>query len=201
MTDGALIKQFCEDGQVNAFNTLVWRWQKPIFNFVLRYLGDPEEAREIAQQTFIKAFRNLPGLKEHARFSTWLYQIAVNLCRDEIKKRRRRRTFSLEGLQENSEQSNAHESLTVADEAANPDAIVSRKELRDILARALQELPEEQRVVVIMKEYQGLKFTEIAEALGIPLNTAKSRMYYGLAALRKILAQWQFDQESFEYEV
>jgi RNA polymerase sigma-70 factor (ECF subfamily) len=201
MTDGALIKQFCEDGQVNAFNTLVWRWQKPIFNFVLRYLGDPEEAREIAQQTFIKAFRNLPGLKEHARFSTWLYQIAVNLCRDEIKKRRRRRTFSLEGLQENSKQSNAHESLTVADEAANPDAIVSRKELRDILARALQELPEEQRVVVIMKEYQGLKFTEIAEALGIPLNTAKSRMYYGLAALRKILAQWQFDQESFEYEV
>jgi len=201
MNDGALIKQFCEHGQVNAFNTLVWRWQKPIYNFVLRYLGDPEDAREITQQTFIKAHRNLPHLKDHARFSTWLYQIAVNLCRDEIKKRRRRKTYSLESMQENSDQQNARDLLPVADEGASPDNIVSRKELRDILARALQQIPEEQREVVIMKEYQGLKFTEIAEALGIPLNTAKSRMYYGLTALRKILTQWQFDQESFQYEM
>lgn len=201
MNDGALIKQFCEQGQVNAFNTLVWRWQKPIYNFVLRYLGDPEDAREITQQTFIKALRNLPHLKDHSRFSTWLYQIAVNLCRDEIKKRRRRKTYSLESMQENSDQQNARALLPVADESASPDNIVSRKELRDILARALQQIPEEQREVVIMKEYQELKFTEIAETLGIPLNTAKSRMYYGLTALRKILTQWQFDQESFQYEM
>jgi len=201
MNDGALIKQFCEQGQVNAFNTLVWRWQKPIYNFALRYVGDPEQAREISQQTFIKAYRNLPTLKEHSRFSTWLYQIAVNLCRDEIKKRKRRRTYSLEGLQENAEHPNAREALTISDESASPDNIVSRKELRNILAQALQQIPEEQRIVVIMKEYQGLKFNEIAETLGIPLNTAKSRMYYGLTALRKVLSQWQFDQENLQYEM
>jgi RNA polymerase sigma-70 factor (ECF subfamily) len=201
MNDSALIKQFCDQGQVSAFNTLVWRWQKPIFNFVLRFLGDPEQAREISQQTFIKAYRSLPNLKDHSRFSTWLYQIAVNLCRDEIKKRKRRKTFSLEGMQENAEQSGGRETLTMADESASPDSIVGRKELRDILAKALQQIPEEQRVVVIMKEYQGLKFVEIADTLGIPLNTAKSRMYYGLTALRKILTQWQFDQESFQYEM
>jgi RNA polymerase sigma-70 factor (ECF subfamily) len=200
MNDGTLIKKFC-DGEIGAFNTLVWRWQKPIFNFVLRYLGDPEAAREISQQTFIKAYRNLTTLKEHARFSTWLYQIAVNLCRDEIKRRRRRRTYSLDSLQDEGEPSPMRDALTVADETANPDRIVNRQELRDILARALQQLPEEQRVVVIMKEYQGLKFTEIAEMLGVPLNTAKSRMYYGLTALRKILKRWQFDQESLNYEM
>lgn len=200
MTDGELIKKYC-GGELNAFNTLVWRWQRPLFNFALRYLGTPEAANEVVQQTFIKVYRNLPQLKDHARFSTWLYQIAVNLCRDEIKKRRRHQTYSLESIQENPEQSPVRSELTIADDGTNPDSIVSRKELRDILAQALQQLPEEQRVVVIMKEYQGLKFTEIAATLGIPLNTAKSRMYYGLTALRKILTQWQFDQESFQYEL
>lgn len=200
MTDGALIRKYC-DGELHAFNTLVWRWQKPLFNFALRYLGNAEEAREVVQQTFIKVYQHLPRLKDHSRFATWLYQVTVNLCRDEIKKRRRRHTYSLESLQEAAEQTQTRSALALADDSANPDRLVSRKELRDILARALQQLPEEQRVVVIMKEYQGLKFTEIAAILRIPLNTAKSRMYYGLTALRKILAQWQFDQESLHYEM
>lgn len=200
MTDGTLIRKYC-DGELNAFNTLVWRWQKPLFNFALRYLGNPEEAREIVQQTFIKVYQHLPRLKDPSRFATWVYQIAVNLCRDEIKKRRRRQTYSLESIQENSEQSQARSALTLADDSANPERIVNRRELRDILAQALQQLPEEQRIVVTMKEYQGLKFTEIASILSIPLNTAKSRMYYGLTALRKILARWQFDQESLPYEM
>jgi RNA polymerase sigma-70 factor (ECF subfamily) len=207
MTDGDLINKFL-GGQntsegINAFNTLVWRWEKPVYNFILRYLGKRDEARDLAQQVFIKVYRNLPRLKDRERFSAWIYQIAANLCRDTIKQNRRRQIYSLENLQENGVLDEAaHPGLTLLpDMGLHPDKVVSRNELRDILEKALQEIPEEQRVVVIMKEYQGLKFTEIAEALGVSVNTIKSRMYYGLSALKKILAQWQIDEEVMLYDV
>jgi RNA polymerase sigma-70 factor (ECF subfamily) len=207
MTDGDLINKFLNGPDTaegtNAFNTLVWRWEKPMYNFILRYLGKRDEARDLTQQVFIKVYRNLARLKDRERFSAWLYQIAANLCRDLIKQKRRHRAYSLENLQESGALDDAaHPGLTLLPEAAlHPDRVVSRNELRDILEKALQEIPEEQRVVVIMKEYQGLKFTEIAEALGVSVNTIKSRMYYGLSALKKILAQWQIDEEAMLYDV
>ncbi len=202
MTDADLIGKFVK-GDVNAFNTLVWRWQKTIYNFVLRYVGNREEAHDLTQQVFMRVYRNLPRLNKPASFSTWIHQIAANLCRDWIKQRRRRPAVSLENLQE-AGSTDLHKSpaLTLFPEASqHPDRIVSRNELRELIEKALQEIPEEQRVVVIMKEYQGLKFTEIAEALGAPVNTVKSRLYYGLSALRKILARWQLDDEVLQYEM
>lgn len=207
MTDGDLIHKFLNGPNsaegVSAFNTLVWRWEKPMYNFILRYLGKRDEARDLTQQVFIKMYRNLARLKDRERFSSWIYQIAANLCRDLIKQKRRHQSFSLENLQESGALDAAsHAELTLLPEAAlHPDRIVSRNELKDILEKALQEIPEEQRIVVIMKEYQGLKFTEIAEALGLSINTIKSRMYYGLSALKKILAQWQIDEEAMLYDV
>jgi len=96
----------------------------------------------------------------------------------------------------------ANEAFTLTPENdQHPDRIASRNQLRDLLEKALQEIPEEQRVVVIMKEYQNLKFTEIAEILGAPVNTVKSRLYYGLNALRKVLARWDIDREVLSYEM
>lgn len=207
MTDGDLINRFLNEPDspagVNAFNTLVWRWEKPMYNFILRYLGKRDEARDLTQQVFIKVYRNLARLKDRERFSSWIYQIAANLCRDVIKQKRRRQSYSLETLRESGAlEETAHAELTLLPEAAlHPDKVVSRNELKDILEKALQEIPEEQRIVVIMKEYHGLKFTEIAEALGVSVNTIKSRMYYGLSALKKILAQWQIDEEAMLYDM
>lgn len=207
MTDGDLIHKFLTGPNstegVSAFNTLVWRWEKPMYNFILRYLGKRDEARDLTQQVFIKVYRNLARLKDRERFSSWIYQIAANLCRDMIKQKRRRQSFSLENLQESGAlEEAAHAELTLLPDAAlHPDRVVSRSELKGILEKALQEIPEEQRIVVIMKEYQGLKFTEIAEALGLSVNTIKSRMYYGLSALKKILTQWQIDEETMLYDV
>lgn len=207
MTDGDLIHKFLAEPNsaegVSAFNTLVWRWEKPMYNFIVRYLGKRDEARDLTQQVFIKVYRNLARLKDRERFSSWIYQIAVNLCRDLIKQKRRRPSFSLENLQENGTlEAASHTELTLLPDAAlHPDRVVSRNELKNILEKALQEIPEEQRIVVVMKEYQGLKFTEIAEALGLSVNTIKSRMYYGLSALKKILAQWQIDEEAMLYDV
>ena len=198
MTDEQLIKKFLS-GNISAFNTLVWRWEKNLYNFTLRYLGDREESKDICQKTFIRAYGNLHRLRDPNRFSTWLYQIAVNLCRDELKRRNRHETFSLDKLQENN--NGTASPVDTKKSQDNPDRIVENVDLRDLLNRALQTIPAEQRVVIIMKEYQGLKFTEIAEILETSTNTAKSRMYYGLRTLRKVFKQWKINKEMLGYEV
>ncbi len=202
MNDRDLIERFLR-GETEAFNTLVWRWQKTIYNFILRDIGNREEAHDLTQQVFVRVYRNLDKLKNLDRFSTWIYQIAANLCRDLIKQRRRRGLQSLEGMQEaGALELSTNTALTMHSEnEEHPDRIVSRNQLRDILEKALQEIPEEQRIVVVMKEYQNLKFTEIAEILGAPVNTVKSRLYYGLNALKKVLGRWQIDEEVVHYEM
>ena len=200
MTDAQLIERFL-DGEVAAFNTLVWRWEKSLFNFTLRYLGDREEAKEVCQKTFIRIYRKLHHLRDRNKFATWLYQIAVNICRDQLKSQHRRRAVSLDTLTKNGNHpENTLPELT-ADSKTAPDRQMINRDVSGLLYKALRELPEEQRVVIIMKEYQGLKFTEIAEILETSVNTAKSRMYYGLRGLRKVFKQWQISEESLRYEM
>ena len=200
MTDEQLIKKFL-DGDVYAFNTLIWRWEKNLYNFILRYIGDREEAKDLCQKTLIRVYRNLHRLRDTRKFYTWIYQIAVNICRDELKRRKRNPICSLENLQEiNNGQPNSKLEFE-STMTAHPEKDVQDRDLRELLNRALQAIPEEQRVVIIMKEYQGLKFTEIAEALQMSVNTVKSRMYYGLSALKKVFRQWNIEKEMIKYDV
>ncbi len=194
MTDDQLIEQFLA-GNLQAFNLLVWRWQKPIYNFALRFLGNADDAHEVTQKTFIKAYKKLHTLKDRHKFNTWLHQIALNLCRDENKRRRRRTFISLDRI-EPKWQSRLEKKTLPGIEGATVEKALQQMELQQILQQALERIPEEQRTVVILKELQGMKFTEIAELLGISVNTVKSRMYYGLNALRKILNQWNIDREA-----
>jgi RNA polymerase sigma-70 factor (ECF subfamily) len=201
MTDTQLITHIL-NGDRSRFNALVWRWEKPLYNFILRYLGNKELARDVTQRVFIRVYKNLTKLREPEKFSSWLYQIAANLCRDEIKRMNRRDFISLDLIQENNENEGyrlpeeLHESTELS-----PETKLNQKQIGSLVQKALQQLPEEQRVVIIMKEYQGLKFREIAEALNQPLNTIKSRMYYGLNGLRKIFEQWQMTEEVLNYEM
>ena len=200
MTDAQLIEKFLY-GDVNAFNTLVWRWEKSIYNFILRYVGNRDEAKDICQMSFMRAFRNLKNLRDPEKFSSWMYQIAVNVCRDELKKKSRRKTYSLNNINDeddNATNPNLKMERTVS---TDPGLAAQKRDVHDLLNRALQSIPEEQRVVVVMKEYQGLKFTEIAETLDISVNTAKSRMYYGLSALKKVFDKWEIDKEKIIYEM
>jgi RNA polymerase sigma-70 factor (ECF subfamily) len=201
MTDTQLIAHIL-NGDHSRFNALVWRWEKPLYNFILRYLGNKELSRDVTQKVFIRVYKNLGKLRDSSRFSAWIYQIAANLCRDEIKKMSHRNFISLDLIQEKNENEGhrlpdeLHESIDLS-----PEAKMNQKQIGSIVQKALQQLPEEQRVVIIMKEYQGLKFREIAEALNQPLNTIKSRMYYGLNGLRKIFEQWQITEEVLSYEL
>jgi RNA polymerase sigma-70 factor (ECF subfamily) len=201
MTDTQLINHIL-NGNRSRFNTLVWRWEKPLYNFILRYLGNKELARDVTQKVFIRVYKNLNKLRDPSKFSSWIYQIASNLCKDEIKKMSHRDFISLDLIQENNENDGYRlpEQLKET-ESSLPDAKLNQKQVSSIVQKALQQLPEEQRVVIIMKEYQGLKFKEIAEALNQPLNTVKSRMYYGLNGLRKVFEQWQITKEVLNYEM
>jgi len=192
MTDAKLLIQF-KMGNVQAFNMLVKRWECPIYNFTLRYIGDADEARDICQKTFIQAYRNLPKLRDPDKFTAWIYQIALNTCKDASRKRT---LLSFDTLQDN-----ADPILPSTAPTTFPDALAHQQNVRDLLNRALQTLPEEQRVVIIMKEYQGLKFTEIADTLKTPVNTIKSRLYYGLTALKKTFDQWHITEDMMRYEL
>ena len=196
MTDAELIRRF-RDGESHAFNGLAGRWHRRLYNFVLRQVGDREEAHDLCQKVLIKAHRNLRRLRDPEKFSTWIYQIAVNTCRDELRRRRRHPTISLESL-EHGDDSRKDGTKRVL---ARTDTAIHRCELRDLLNRALQCIPQEQRIVVVMKEYEQLKFTEIAAILKLPVNTVKSRLYYGLNKLRKLLDQWNVNRETIDYEM
>jgi len=185
MTDAKLIQNF-RNGNIDAFNQLVRRWQDRIHRFAFRYFASHDEAMEITQKTFIKAYKNLDTLEDEEKFSPWIYRIANNLCLDETKRAGRRRSAPLKAL-------GPHP--VAESRRSKPGYELQQEELGSILQKALNKLPPEQRIVVIMKEYEELKFREIAEILEEPENTIKSRMYYGLTSLRKIFEQWNIESE------
>jgi len=166
----------CQSGEASAFDVLVARWEDRIRGAAYRFLGSDEEARDVAQEAFLRAYQAIGTFKKEARFSSWLYQIATNLCRDRLRRRKTRATVSLEALEESGPvmvetRPGAHERLL-------------ERDLARAVRRAVEELPEEQREVVILKEYQDLTFLEIAQALDVPVSTVKTRLYRGLGQLR-----------------
>ena len=196
MTDAELIRRF-RDGESHAFNGLAGRWHRRLYNFILRQVGDREDAQDLCQKVLIKAHRNLRRLRDPGKFSTWIYQIAVNTCMDELRKRRRHPTISLDSM-EHGDDSRPDRKKKVL---ARIDTGIHECELRDLLNRALQCIPQDQRIVVVMKEYEHLKFTEIAAILKLPVNTVKSRLYYGLNNLRKLFDQWNVTRETIDEEM
>lgn len=168
-------------GDVGAFNELVVRWEGPLYKFVYRYLGDPEEARDICQEAFLRAYSNLSRFRSEATFSSWLFQIALNQSRSQFRRKQSRPTVALE------DDDNQHQLRLVQDSAEAPDLSAMGRQRSSALKAAIAKLPEAQREVIILKQYHGLKFREIAEVLGTPESTVKSRLYHGFESLAKSL--------------
>lgn len=189
-----------KQGDQNAQGKLVQLWYKRIYNFGYKFFVDHDMAMEISQKTFISMCKNLSGLQDTARFKSWLYKIAINYCREEARKTKNSRSFSFDAVwNHEAEDSPRWESSGTRND--NPERQLQQIELSDILQEALGQLNDEQREVVIMKEYEGLKFREIAEVLNISENTVKSRMYYGLDGLRKILEKKNLTKDTIGYEL
>jgi RNA polymerase sigma-70 factor (ECF subfamily) len=177
-TDEDLVDAF-QGGDVSAFDELVIRWDRKIQGAIYRILGSEEEARDLCQEAFLKAYKALPGFKGEARFSSWLYQIALNLCRDRMRRRKGRTFVSLD------EQGSEHTQRP----SPEPNALemVEAADLSRTVSAAVAALPLDQRQVIVLKEYEGLTFMEIARILDLPLSTVKTRLYRGLVQLRERL--------------
>lgn len=199
MVHNEMLVNKARNGDRQAFNHLVNLWNNRIYNFTYKYFNDHDLAMEATQRTFIAVYKNLKSLEQPARFRSWLYRIASNNCHEEERQHKRRWTVSLFKSSKKDEEMPWSKYEKDHNRFANPDQQYQKTELEEVLQRALKELSEEQRIVVIMKEYEGLKFKEIAQALDISENTAKSRMYYGLNALRKILTKWNINKETIQY--
>jgi RNA polymerase sigma-70 factor (ECF subfamily) len=170
-------------GDVESFNQLVVRWERPIYALAYRVIGREEEARDVVQETFLRAFRGIGNFRGQAKFSSWVYRIALNLCRDWIRRERRSPILP------------APEGVDVIELAAEQgpvesiEDLVARNDMSQAVAGLMTRLPEEQRTAIILKEYHGMTFQEIADLQGVPLSTVKTRLYQGLNVLRRHLAQ------------
>ena len=171
----------CRAGESSAFDLLVDRWQDKIRGACWRVLGSEEEARDVAQEAFLKAYRALSGFKKEARFSSWLYQIAINLCRDRLRRLRVRSAVSLEELERTGP--------VLVETGPGAHEVLVRQDLASAVRRAIAELSPEQQEVLILKEYQELTFPQIAEVLCVPVSTVKTRLYRGLVQLRLRLSE------------
>ncbi len=180
----------CREGDASAFNLLVWRWEKPLFNFVYKYVGDAALAQDLVQDTFVRVLKSIRGYSHRGAFSTWLYQVAVNLCKDHLRKKRLP-LVSLHDFYTTASGEKVFVKDRVADERARTDAAAEAAEREELVKRLLGGVSEEQRVVILLKEYQELTFVEIAEVLNIPESTVKARLYRGLRAMRELLEREQ----------
>ena len=169
------------DGDVDSFNQLVLRWERPIYALAYRVIGREEEARDVVQETFLRAFRGIKNFRGQAKFSSWVYRIALNLCRDWMRRERRA------PLQAAPEGVDLIELAAEQEPSESIEEMVARHDLSKAVAGAMALLPEEQRTAIILKEYHGMTFQEIADLQSCPLSTVKTRLYQGLTVLRRHL--------------
>jgi RNA polymerase sigma-70 factor (ECF subfamily) len=188
-SDEALMSAY-RAGDARAFERLVARHEKPIWNFLRRSVRDAATAEDLLQEVFLRVVKSADEWKGTAKFSTWVYTIARNLCVDQARRAVHRRADSLDGAARNAEPeatATLHDRIPSADAPA--DAVAADRQAKARIDRAIAALPDEQREVFLMREVMEMPFAEIATAVGASEPTVKSRMRYALEKLRAALAE------------
>jgi len=179
------------NGNTDAFNQLVVRWERSIHALAYRILGREEDARDVCQEAFLRAYRGLGRFKRQAKFSSWLYRIALNLCRDWLRRQRRMGdVLPPAGMQDRPEES------VVDPISESVEELIVRRDLGRAVAEVMKTLPVEQRTVIVLKEFHDLTFREIAELVECPVSTVKTRFYQGLDLLRQRMVESGLDLAS-----
>jgi RNA polymerase sigma-70 factor (ECF subfamily) len=185
--DKALVQSLivrCKEGDLDAFNELIKMYEKRVFNFAYRMCGNPDDAFDIAQEAFIRVYNSIGTFRGDSNFTTWLYRIITNVYLDERKRQKSHQHTSLEDYIELESDSVERQ---IEDTGPTPD-IVAEEEERDILLhKAIQELPDYQRIMVILYHTQNKSYEEIAEIVGLPIGTVKSRLNRARLALKEKL--------------
>jgi RNA polymerase sigma-70 factor (ECF subfamily) len=189
-TDELLMIRF-QRGDRAAFAALVRRHQTALYNFSLRHLRVQAAAEDVVQDAFVRVVQNAADFKHEARFTTWLYTIARHLCIDQLRKREHRKHPSLDHGAAGEEGDGPTLGEKTADSRASVEREAAGSELKERIAKAVEELPDDQREVFLMREIANLPFKEIAEVIGVPENTVKSRMRYALEKLQQSLSEYE----------
>jgi len=168
-SDEDLIERF-QGGDLYAFDLIVKNYKEQLLNFVFRFLGNQEEAEDVVQETFLRVFRNRTAYRRVAKFSTWIYTIAGNLARTELRRRRRRRLFSISdmGVQD--------KDYEISDTVLSPEAQTDGALKDEIIQAEISRLSPKFREVIILRDVQELSYEEISKILRVPIGTVKSRV-------------------------
>jgi len=179
-------------GDREAFAQLVRRYNKQVYNFVLRQLGNPALCEDVTQEVFMRLVQNAADFKHEARFSTWLYAIARNLCIDQLRRLSHRKHPSLEQpLAGDAGGRSLGETLADSHHSASAERSAVSSQVQATIVKAVDALPDEQREVFLLREIADLPFRDIAEITGVSENTVKSRMRYALDRLRQALSEFE----------
>jgi len=189
--DDYRLAQACRAGRTEAYGELVGRCQDRLYPMVLRLLGSPEDAQDVLQDAFVRGFEKLDQFQGDSSFFTWMYRITVNLAMSRLRKRRIRRFFPL------ADPRGGDRGFDPPDEseAGAPSHAVERAEREAIVTAALNSLEPEHRAVVVLKDYEGRRYEEIGELLGVPVGTVRSRLHRARQQL-KLRLQPLFEDES-----
>jgi RNA polymerase sigma-70 factor (ECF subfamily) len=184
-TDELLVERI-KKGDTEAFRKLVKRYERYILNLVYRTIGDTNEAEDIAQEVFIKVYKNIRSFKGESKFLTWISKITVNLCMDKLREK-------VKNKEENIDEEVW--SLFAQHESFNPEVTAERHELQEIIKKAIETLPEELRVVFVLRELENFSYDEISQMLNIPMGTVESRLYRARIKLRTYLKDlWSIEE-------
>lgn len=173
------------DRDEKAFREVVREYQDRVYNMTYRMLGNREEAEDVAQEVFITVFKSIEQFRGDSKFSTWLYRITANTCKNRIKYLARRHDRDQSEYDDAIDRDQAAGSLTAPTQAPRPDRAVEGAQLEQIFQEAIGELDEEQRLLVILRDVEDLSYEEILAITGLPEGTVKSRLHRARLALRK----------------
>lgn len=181
--DDKLLVGRAQAGDGRAFQTLVERYQRRVVQLALSMVKDPDEALDIAQETFVRVHRFLPSFKGDSSFYTWTFRIAANLCLDAARKKSRRPMVALDDASDELEATLD----PVSHALAGPQRLTLNRELQDQLHEALQQLPEKHRAILLLRELDGLSYEELSQTLGIRKGTVMSRLFHARLKMQRLL--------------
>jgi RNA polymerase sigma-70 factor (ECF subfamily) len=185
--DAVLVRQ-SQAGDVAAMEKLILRYQNRIYNLILKICANPDDAAELAQETFVRVIENIDGFQLRSSFYTWIFRIAVNLTLNHCKRSTRLGFTSIDAERDSQDAPAKMLKQILADERSpEPDAIAQKKELCEIIIKALMKLDEAQRVVIVLRDIEGMNYAHIAETLEVKPGTVKSRLSRARNALREIM--------------
>ncbi|HHX18524.1 MAG TPA: sigma-70 family RNA polymerase sigma factor [Clostridium sp.] len=180
--ESQLIKE-AKSGNVEAFEELIKQNEKKVFNIAYKMMGNYDDANELAQEAFIKAYKSINKFKGDSLFSTWIYRITTNVCLDELRKRKNKKVISLnEHIKYNDEEIKPQ----VKDERPGPEKIFEKKETKNLINQCIESLPADYKTVIILRDIEGFTYEEIAKIINCPEGTVKSRISRARKALRDI---------------